>query len=467
MILLVAGPCWGFDINATDCNDGDATTWCIQNDDTTITDADCGGTCSGGDTIYLEGGTRTGSDDHIIITSIDGGSSYIKITNDPTAGTGTRVAISKNDTAAAITITDSKYVNLTGDGLSGWAWTDECETSGCYGIFIEQASSGSAGATMVRVNGESDHIKIGYIEIDSINTTYTTIGLQVQDASLTAAWTFDTFEIHHNFIHDTGVNALYLGHNQPISNDDPYTANFLVHHNILKDIGTYGMGLKGTNGGNSAIYNNWIKTTGVRCDGVTTCTEYGDGYSNGIKVLWTYGTNYVEVYDNWIEKTGGTGIRLGEASHLVHDNILLGNGTGTDDPATWGHAIVVHENDYINNRPDRTVQIYDNIIVEPTAYGVYADGANFKADMNRNIIAEAGTGEYSGAGFTEGTGNDANVVTDDTASICFTTWSDDSDYSNDDFTLCCDYDYTSIAANACGATTTPVSGVKFNGAEYN
>ena len=483
---IIAVPCWGFDYLDNDCNDdGDdptGITWCAAIATTTIDDSICDGRdCTGGDTIYLEPGTRG----YLNITDVMGSvGSYINITNGP----GGRVIISDTNNGPKIYISGtSGYLNITGDGETGHVWSADCKTDACYGIKLIHTSADSTGSGYFRVHDAIDNIKIGYIEIDGANnTSLITSAIQVQDGTLTDADVYDNYEIHHNYIHDVSYTSMYLGHNDPVGNTSGYTNDFSIHHNLIEDMGNYGMNLKGQiTGSVSSIYDNIIRRTGTICNNPSaecyTSTE-GDNYALGIKVLWSYGTAYTNIYNNWIEYTLGVCLSLGEAAHLVYNNTLLHCGYGTDNTVAGGHGILVHEDDYINNRPDRSVEIYDNKIVESNVYGISSGAAERKANVNRNIITESGTGELSGAGLTEGTDtnpgdcidawgiltNCANVYKTDADDICFTTWLDDADYSNDDFTLCCAYDYTSVGANLCGAASTaPWSGVSCQGCVMN
>jgi len=406
----------GFDITDSDCADGDATTWCIRTSDTSFDgDTDCGGACSGGDTLYLEGGAR-GS---LLFRDLDGSGSYITIINEDTD----RVILTHDQSwAYVLGLYNCQYVDLRGDNNESFT----------YGIKTNADDAPSpTPAGNVKVWGESDNIKISYIEITQDNTDNSN-GIQVQDAALSDSHTFDTFEIHHNYIHDIGYAGMYLGHNSPRDSDgddNPYTDNFLIHDNLIEDSGYYAMTLKGSPDGSdgSAIYNNTIKRTGIIYSG-------SDHYITlGIGLAYFYDTAYAKVYNNWVEETKGPGLYIREANHLIYNNVIVG--CGTSDHATWGHGIVATEVDYMDNRDDNTIVVYNNTIVEPTGYGIYSNDANAKVSHKDNIIVHWGDGEASGDGFTEGSSDYANTAESDAADIGFITWSDDSDYSNDNFDL--------------------------------
>jgi hypothetical protein len=382
---------------------------------TSIVDGDTfcgGGACTSSDTIIIAGGAR-GS---LTFRNFDGNGSYIPIMNEAT----NRVVITHNARVGwgVLSFYNCKYIDFRGDNNASFT----------YGIKVINDGSPNTTAGTVWVYGESDHVKLGYIEVAYITgaSGTTSSGFMVQDTTLTNSWIFRTFEIHHNYIHDTRYAAMYLGHNAPHSENDPYVAGFSIHDNVMEDLGAYGITYKGVKGPNNYIYNNKIKTTGL-------VLPSGDVAKQGIGLQYFYQNYYAEIYNNRIEKTVGAGVKVGEADHLIHDNLILGCGTGNS--SLWGHAIALFKSDTIPNRADHTVQIYQNTMVESTQYGIksndYAIGYHY-----RNIIAESGIGEaFSFGTITEGAGTNANIYEEDADDVGFKVWIDDGDYSNDDFSL--------------------------------
>ncbi|MCK4627580.1 MAG: hypothetical protein KAT56_01180, partial [Sedimentisphaerales bacterium] len=378
---------------------------------TSIVDGDtfCGGSaCTSADTIIIRGGAR-GS---LKFQDFNGAGSYITITNENT-NPDSKVEITSNGSGGwgVLSLSNCKYVDLRGDNDSDLA----------YGIKVINEDVAPKAGT-VWVYGESDHIKLSYLEAMGKGTTTTSrIGILVNDSSLSSAWTFNDFEIHHNYIHDTRYSAMYLGPNWAQANDNPYVSTFSIHDNIMEDLGSYGITFKSINGPNNYIYNNTVRVTGlVPIDG-------GDNFAHGIGVQMTYGDeSYVSIYDNWIEKTVGPGLKIGGLNHLVYNNTIVGCGTGNDPK--WGHGICTHT--YAEN-----VELYDNIIIQAYQYGIYGGWATEGVLHQRNLIGDSGIGETGGTNLTEGTGADANIYHADVADFGFKVWSDDGDYSNDDFSL--------------------------------
>ena len=376
---------------------------------TSVVDGDtfCGGSaCTSADTIIIDGGARGG----LKFQDFNGKGSYITITNE-NKNPNSKVEIDGMSGRGCLSLSNCKYVDLRGNN----------DGDITYGIkVINDNTSKAAGS--VWVYGKSDHIKIGYLEITCEgNTTFSGNGIFVNDANLTNAWTFDTFEIHHNYIHDTRYAGMYLGQNDPSINNKPYVGTFSIHNNLLEDMGTYGITFKGVHAdsGVCSIYNNTVKRTGL----VSTLS---DVYKFGIGFSRFSGTAYANIYNNWIEKTVGAGIQVGDQKHNVYNNIIVGCGTGNDKQL--GHGI------FTFNAKD--VELYDNIIIQAKRYGIYGGyGITSSVSHKRNLIGDSGIGEAGGSYLTEGTGDQANTYESDVSNLNFKTWSDDGDYSNDDFSF--------------------------------
>lgn len=379
----------------------------------TLVDGDTfcsGSTCTSADTIIIDGGAR-GS---LMFRDFDGSGSYITITNEDT-NPDSKVVITGNGANGSekiLYLQNCKYVDLRGNN------DNDLE----YGIKVINDGSPTCSGT-VWVFGESEHIKLSYLEIAfDGNTSSTGGGIQINDAELSEAWTFTDIEIHHNYIHDTRYAGMYLGHNNPPGLHNPYIAGFSVHDNILEDLGAYGITLKGINGPNNYIYNNIIQgSLGGQSTGFVTLKT--DDFKHGIATHFTYGSNYVEIYNNRIDKTVGPGMYVESTNHLVHDNIICGCGSGNHN--TWGNGITTTGS--IN------IEIYDNIIIQPKRYGIYGGWTVTNASHKRNLIGDPGIGEAGGSNLVEGSDADANIYYSNVTNFNFNTWSDDTNYTNDRF----------------------------------
>ena len=404
LILLLAGGAW-------------ATDYTVPTSTTTVDGSTfCGGSaCTSSDTIIIAGGARG----DLYFQNFDGAGSYIIIKNDPAS----RVVLTgNNSTTGALQINGCKWVDLRGDNLPGTT----------YGIKVTATVNGGNG---IRIKGQSDHIKVSYCEVTATNAEANGgSGIFLQDGSLSNAWTWDTIEIHHNYVHDTNYAGMYLGQNAPWSNDDPYIANLSVHDNQIIDIGCYGIAYKGiTDSTANYIYNNTIKNTGL-----ANRPDLDDGFRHGMSVHDFWGASSVEVYDNWIEKTVGPGIEVQNIyssitpAEQIHDNTIVGCGQSTTPKYNDGISFLTGS---------KNVDVYDNIIIQPGSYGFYTvsdDTVTPLITLERNKVGDAGAGallggDHATTNFQEGTGADANIYHADVADFGFCAWSDDGDYSNDDF----------------------------------
>ena len=375
---------------------------------TGIVDGDtfCGGrACTSSDTIILKGGARG----NLLLQDFDGNGAYIHIVNqniDPD---------SKVEINGALQLDNCQYVDLRGDN----------DPNLTYGIKVLNDGIPSATVNSIRVMGKSDHIKISYIEVAfDGNTTSSGNGILISDAAESAAWIWDTFEIHHNYIHGARYAGMYLGQNEPYAKDDPVIANISVHDNIIDDSGAYGMVLKGVSksSGVCTIYNNKIRVTGL-------VTKKSNAFKSGISCHSFYGSAYAKIYNNRVENTVGAGMKFGKSNHQVYNNVVLGCGKSGD--AQWASGILLYYN-------ADSADVYDNIIIKPTGYGIYATHITSNCTDSRNRIGDAGLGERyvtSSNGMTEGTGSNANTYHPDVAHFNFSAWSDDGDYSNDTFSM--------------------------------
>ena len=372
-------------------------------------DTFCGGSpCTSADTIIIAGGARG----NLLFKDFNGNGKYITITNGDT-NPDAKVVITTGSVGAAwagLELRDCKYVDLKGNN----------DADLTYGIKVINDGTPEMVAA-VRVRQESDHIKIGYVEIDGTSADGT--GIMVHDTTLDESWCYNTFEIHHNYIYNVGYAGMYLGHNTPWSSYDPYTANFSIHDNLLEDMGCYGITMKGvrTDSGTCLIYNNTVKRTGVDLEGRE------ESFAHGIGAQYFEGSCYANIYNNRIEHTVGPGLKIGDQNHKVYNNLILGCGTGNEEK--WGHGITTYQS-------TSGTHIYDNIIIQPKRYGIYATGMTRSVTLSRNRIADAGIGEWDeeeSRDVTESAGDDANWYESDVDVFNFKTWSDDGDYTNDNF----------------------------------
>ena len=368
----------------------------------------CGGrACTSSDTILIQGGNRK----DLLFRNFNGNGSFITIKNQGETPDKKVVITSTSSVGwGTLSFSNCKYLDIRGNNDSAYT----------YGIKV--INNGSTGdSNTVWFYGDCDHIKVSYIEVAFDGNTHTAgLGIKFGADDETSSTVYDTAEIHHNYIHDTRYSGMYLGSNHD-AQDRYWIKNFSVHDNLLVNMGSYGITLKGVSSSSNPclIYNNTIKNTGL----IRTDLYYGQ---HGIGVQYYDGSSYAKIYNNWIENTKGPCVQIGDSNHEVYDNTLLK--CGTANQSGWGHGVMASFDNAAN------VKVYDNIIIQPTRYGVYAQSFTTSVYVDRNKIGDAGIGGIkSSVHIIEGVGADANIYHANVADFHFPIWSDDGDYSNDKF----------------------------------
>lgn len=441
-----------------------AETYTVSTATTTVDgDTFCDGTCDGADEIVLTAGARG----NLLIRDMTGtAENYITVRNEDSV-TNTPVTITNDGTVGAgvLSILNCRYMDLNGAG----------DPDITYGIVVVEDGTPTVrsnivwgyGNTTAGGAGDFDYVKIRYLDISSTVPieTYQSTGIMIKDAFTPLTTTFTGVEIANNYIHNTAYCAMYLGCNDPYGLYNPPTkythwiGGFQIHDNLMVDVGGYGITYKGVNGSNNRIYNNIIRASDrindVRSTGLSI-PETGVA-CGGIGTQCVVDPYYVEIDNNWIEKTAHQGIYVSLARHKVHDNIILGCGVGAVGDvyySSYNHyaiTVILTYLDYPNYRygtpPYSGFEIYDNIIIQPDSGWLYT-AASTSVTADRNWIGDSGS-YVAGGTLTLGTGDDANITYTDPSDFGFQSWSDDNDYSNDDF---------SISAGVEGSVFTQTSG---------
>ncbi len=393
-------------------------------DDTFDGGTDCDGACDSSDTIIIAAGAHGDTK----IRDLDGNGSYITVTNGDSEANIPATITTDENFSAGIALIDCQWVDFRGDG------DPDVE----YGIVVHNNDAYSQGIWVYPSSGNLSSytlgpMKISYCEVYCSNIT-NDIGSGISTIYAAADKTvfYDTFEIHNNYIHDTGYAGMYLGQNDPDANDNPYTKDYSIHDNLLVDMGNYGITHKGVHStsGNPVIYNNIVRPSD-RSSGNSTglkTTKTGE-FHHGIGVADFESGPYAIVYHNYIEKTSGPGFKVSTANHKIYENTIVGCGQG--DEADWGHGISTQ------GSAASGVTIYDNNILESKKYGVFGRGTlpTGGVTLSRNRIGDSGTGEWgvdAAGDIVESSGDDANVYEADIADLDYVTWEDNFDFSDDD-----------------------------------
>ncbi len=225
----------------------------------------------------------------------------------------------------------------------------------------------------------------------------------VDDVVSQSSFTMQNISIHHNYIHDTGTEGMYLGQNmvdhlyksdgsrgpamgsevvcnysnpnlppefQPDVNntDDPLNARIIgidVYSNRLVNTGWDGINVKG-GARDCEIFDNQITNHGwrARLDGETDQT-------NGIS---TTPNVYCDVYRNKISGGGGSGIFLYGVGGIVANNLVTGSGEGGTSGGVKTTGIEIAAPDTVEWDLTQWYQgnsfgVYNNTVASALSYG--------------------------------------------------------------------------------------------------
>jgi hypothetical protein len=350
-----------------------------------------------GDTITLESGTRGPLKIQNCNGTVD---RPITITND-SSGSGPTTISRASGTAGGFVFQCASCIGVVIDGGAKWRGAPAGKT---YGIKVTMSDGGPPSA-FVKIAGLSRFVTIRNIEIDGAWPALASngIGLSVNDHSVTlsshpGAWR-EGIRIEHNYIHNVEGEAMYVGANY--GKDDLPLRNIEISHNLIEDIGWEAINTKSMVAGENSIHHNVIRRTGKN-ESSTSATSQYEGINNN--------SGTVDIYSNWVEATGTSGIRLGSG-----DGPLPSEGFGPFEVRVWNNVVVNAGANWRSFMPDShgisvsakegveklVPYIFSNTIVGSRSNGINVGnnaGAGFAKD---NIVAgSGGTAIRAPSGFT-------------------------------------------------------------------
>nr|WP_298791613.1 T9SS type A sorting domain-containing protein [uncultured Allomuricauda sp.] len=294
-----------------------------------------------------------------------------------------------------ISIQRSQYLNIAGTG-------DSNET---YGIEIAHTGSNAVG---IYVENLSSDVEINNIEISSAGFA----GIMGKtdpycgnpDTWRSNGYILNNLKIHHNYIHDTGGEGIYLGFTggykiESNRNCDGvpifghWLENLEVHDNVLENIGWDGIQVN-LGRTNCKIYNNHI-------------SNYGIENENFQNFAMSIGGGTYEVYNNYIDSSFyglGHGMQFisAESGTKIYNNVLVRPGF---------HGIFMHqrhefedvnEGFYVANNtiiePEDSGLLYNTIItVTDDPQKLYQPQGEVPSYFVNNLIVDPGN-DYEGSG---------------------------------------------------------------------
>jgi hypothetical protein len=265
----------------------------------------------------------------------------------------------------AVKFEHSKYFRITGTG----------ETAS-YGIHISGANKLGITFDKLTTDFEVDHLEVSDVGFAGIMAKTD----PTCDSTTTRGYfTMRNVDIHHNLVHHTGGEGLYIG-NSFYSNGAktdcglqmPHDLeNIRIHSNIVRNTGWEAIQLGGAVRG-AQIYNNVVEDFGE---------SNNDKQNNGIQI--GEGTGGL-CYNNYIHSGKGNGIIvLGIGDNVVFNNIIVnvgGFGIFCDDRYVTGKGFSFINNTIIHPGRDgirlyadqvRANTVINNLIVNPGSFDEY------------------------------------------------------------------------------------------------
>lgn len=361
-----------------------------------------------GDTLYVQAGTRSA----LALKNFRGlpGSPIVVI------NTGGLAVIENNTLPYAVSLQNCANIKFTGKGKAGIT----------YGFKINAKNGVGLGAS----NGSTEY-ELENLEISS------GVGpgiLAKSDPDCSGQYTREKFTsrriyIHHNYIHDTGTEGMYIGstyyEGQTIRCNNRDTV-MLPH--MSEDVRVYSNrtlrtgwdGIQVSSSRNALIYDNVVeedsqKLTDFQMNGIIL----GKGMSG-------------KCYNNLIKNGKGTGlISFAKGPVQIFNNIIKYPGSGNSMPASnYGMYI-----DAKYSAGTERISILNNLIIGPKTEAIryLGDAVGVKDTIANNIVVDelkvAVPAKIINVMATEGTAVNNKVVADfSTLNYC--------DPANDNFRIC-------------------------------
>ena len=244
-----------------------------------------------------------------------------------------------------------------------------------YGIRI------TGGQQSLHLDGLTTNVEVDHVEI--LNSGFAGIMAKTDpscdDASLRGNFVMRHVNLHHNYVHDTGGEAFYVGHNNYLTGISTACGTRLphllegvkIHHNKIKNSGWESIQVASTPKG-AEVYNNRIENYGVKN---VKYQNHGVQFGEG---------GHAKFYGNYINGGKGNGVMIiGTAEHVSYNNVIVNTGGHAifgDDRTAIGPGYKFINNTIINSGLDGLRiyadnvpmnLVYNNVIVNPKSYSTY------------------------------------------------------------------------------------------------
>ncbi len=357
-------------------------------------------TLAPGDTVFIEAHTRK----RLVLKNLTQGTVASPITITNTGGQFViDIAVQTDTDGKGITLAGCQHVVLRGTPSPG---------NYDYGIKINRTrriTGISSSGVKVTDNSGSGAGLIGSLDVEITNLEIANTGfagIQAKcEATMPTGYVMDGLHIHHNYIHDTYGEGMYLGWTSSGRHD---LANVEVNNNLLVNIGWDGIQVN-TCVTNGLVHHNTIIGYGVDSDTAVTEVNNPNYWQNeGING----GRNEIAIYSNWVQATtdlAGTPVFFQVYKDLrIHNNVLIHMGV-SGDPA-YEPGIYLGTSGSNPVQPGATVKILNNTIITPEGPGL-RDSTTAPVYYYNNIVAAPRNGSAYTTGTINFSGTNLHIAT--------------------------------------------------------
>jgi hypothetical protein len=259
----------------------------------------------------------------------------------------------------------SSFFRITGGNVDG-----------TYGIKITGGRQ-TLHLDLLTTNVEVDHVEISNSGFSGVMAK---TDPTCDNATIRGNFVMRDVKLHHNYVHDTGAEAFYVGHNNYLKGISTPCGTRLpgvlegvkIYNNIIKNSGWESIQVASTPSG-AQVYNNRIENYGAKN---TLYQNHGVQFGEG---------GVAKFHGNFIKGGKGNGVMIiGNGENLLYNNVIVntgGHGIFCDDRTATGVGFKFINNTIVNSGLDGirlyadnvTMNlVYNNIIANPKSYATYS-----------------------------------------------------------------------------------------------
>lgn len=244
-----------------------------------------------------------------------------------------------------------------------------------YGIRINQTKEGASGLAIGASDFDVNHIEVSH-------TGFAGIMAKIDPNCDTGSWQehflMQNVSFHHNYVHDTGGEGMYIGFTGSAKNMNCDGKELLIQPHNIENIKVYKNKIENTGWDgiqvaravkNCEIYDNQVLQYGIKNENWQKAGIVIGGGTTG------------KLYNNIIHTGTGGGIHVfGAGENLIYNNIIIDAGEDgiycrnlyQDEEKKFGYVFInntiIHPKRYgfkAQNLPNPINRFYNNLIIQP------------------------------------------------------------------------------------------------------